>query len=91
MHLADGGADLTSLYAATNSLRLAQTGVYTFFAHRRVENRSLEDPLAENSEDRQVENRSLENHSGRSNDQWIAWTSFVNAFQTRLPEAHQIM
>ena len=82
MHLADGGTDLTSLYAATNSFRLAQIGVYTFSTHQQVENqlenRSLEDQLVEGPEDRHVENRSLENHRGRSNDQWITWTSFMN-------------
>ena len=82
MHPAYGGADLTSLYAATHSLRLAQIGVYTFSTHQQVENqvdnRSLEDQLVGDPEDRQVENRSLEYHRGRSNDQWITWTVFLN-------------
>ena len=82
MHLTYGGADLASAYVATNALRLAQIGVYTFSTHQQVENqvenRSVEDQLVEDPEDRQVENRSLENHRGRSNDQWIAWTSFLN-------------
>ena len=81
MPLADGGTDLTSRYAATNSFRLVQTGASMFFTHRPVEHHRLDD-LVENPA-AMVEN-TLEDHSPkdhrRSRDQWTTWTVFSNIY-----------